>query len=223
MTAAAQAKRLYPSPTKALTAAAAYAPFDDVPDDRPWVTLSMVSSVDGAVSVNSLSSGLGSPMDQAVFAALRARSDVLLVGAGTARAESYRPVRRAGQRLAIVSASGAFPADLPVFTDAQTVIVAPLDGPALAGTVERYGRGTVDLAAAIAGLRARHILAEGGPRLNGQLFALGLVDEICLTMSPAVVAGDASRLAFNAHEHFQHLQLVHVLHDDGFLFLRYRR
>jgi riboflavin biosynthesis pyrimidine reductase len=223
MIAAPRAKRLFPSPTKALTATTAYAHFDDVPDDRPWVTLSMVTSVDGAISVNSLSSGLGSPMDQAVFSALRARSDVLLVGAGTARTESYRPVRRDGQRLAIVSASGTFPADQPVFTDAQTVIVAPLDGAALPGTVERFGLGTVDLTAAIAGLRARRILAEGGPRLNGQLLALGLVDEICLTLSPAVVAGDASRLAFNAHERFQHLQLVHVLHADGFLFLRYRR
>jgi riboflavin biosynthesis pyrimidine reductase len=214
---------LFPSAGRLTTAAAAYEPFDDVPTDRPWVTLSMVSSIDGAISVNNLSAGLGCPMDQSVFAALRARSDLLLVGAGTARAESYRPVRRPGQRLAIVSASGDFPPNAPVFTDIQTVIVAPTDGPSLPGNVERFGQGHVDLTAAIAGLGARYILAEGGPRLNGQLLALGLVDEICLTISPAVVAGDASRLAVDTHERFEQFQLAHVLHADGFLFLRYRR
>jgi riboflavin biosynthesis pyrimidine reductase len=206
-----------------MTAVAAYKPFADEPSDRPWVTVSMVSSIDGAIAVDNLSAGLGCPMDQAVFAALRSRSDLLLVGAGTARAENYRPVRREGQRLAIVSASGNFPSNQPVFTDAQTVIVAPTDGPSLPGHVARFGAGQVDLAAAIAGLRARRILVEGGPRLNGQLFALGLVDEICLTMSPAIVGGDASRLAVNSRERFQSFQLAHVLHADGFLFLRYRR
>ncbi len=38
------------------------------------------------------SRGLQSPADQAVFSALRAVSDAVVVGAGTARAEGYGPV-----------------------------------------------------------------------------------------------------------------------------------
>ena len=36
------------------------------------------------------------------------------------------------------------------------------------------------------------VLAEGGPSLNGQLAAAGLIDEICLTLSPRLVSGDGS-------------------------------
>jgi riboflavin biosynthesis pyrimidine reductase len=185
--------------------------------------MSMVTSIDGAIAVSEQSGGLGCPHDQAIFSALRFRSDVLLVGAGTVRAERYRPIKRAGQRLAIVTRSGALPFDEPVYGHEQTVLVAPQNGPELPGTVERYGADDVDLCAAIAGLGGRHMLAEGGSHLNGQLIALGLVDEVCLTLSPHLVAGAAPRLATNTREVFAHFTLLHVLEADGFLFLRYRR
>jgi riboflavin biosynthesis pyrimidine reductase len=139
-----------------------------------------------------------------------------------ARAEGYRPIKRPGQRLAIVTRSGNLP-DEPVYEHEQTVLVAPTNGPPLRGNVARYGTDEVDLRAAIAGLGGHHVLAEGGSHLNGQLIALGLVDEICVTMSPHVVAGMAPRMATNSTEVFTSFELHHVLEADGFLFLRYRR
>src|SRR5262249_32779325 len=41
---------------------------------------------------------------------------------------------------------------------------------------------------------ARSVLAEGGPSLNAQLAGAGLLDEVCLTLSPAIVGGDGKRI-----------------------------
>src|SRR6056297_1089071 len=62
-------------------------------DGRPWVMLNMIVSVDGAIAIDELSGGLGGPGDHAVFSTLRGLADVVLVAAGTARAEQYRPAR----------------------------------------------------------------------------------------------------------------------------------
>lgn len=59
-------------------------------DTRPWVLSNMVSSVDGAATVNGLSGELGGPGDLVVFGALRAVADVIVAGAETVRAERYR-------------------------------------------------------------------------------------------------------------------------------------
>ena len=68
------------------------------PTGRPWVLVNMVASIDGATAVDGRSGGLGGPGDKAVFHALRAVADVILVGAGTVRAEHYGPAapRRRG-------------------------------------------------------------------------------------------------------------------------------
>ncbi|TLF79493.1 pyrimidine reductase family protein [Nocardia cyriacigeorgica] len=61
--------------------------------DRPWVRANFVSSIDGAVTSDGLSGGLGTDADRRVFLALRELADVVLVGAGTARAENYGPAK----------------------------------------------------------------------------------------------------------------------------------
>jgi riboflavin biosynthesis pyrimidine reductase len=60
---------------------------------RPRVRLNMVASVDGAASLQGRSGALGGPADKALFATLRSLADVVLVGAGTMRAEEYGPAR----------------------------------------------------------------------------------------------------------------------------------
>ena len=101
-------------------------------DGRPWVLVNMIASVDGAIAVDGRSGGLGGPADQAMLGALRATADVVLVGAGTVRAEGYRPPRTPGveaaagrtarsqtprPRLAVVTARGDLDAGLPMFAD----------------------------------------------------------------------------------------------------------
>ncbi len=71
----------------------------DPPPGRPYVLVNMVSSVDGAISVDGLSGGLSSEADKSVFAYLRSIADVILVGAATAREENYGPPKVAAHRI----------------------------------------------------------------------------------------------------------------------------
>ncbi|MBF6435905.1 pyrimidine reductase family protein [Nocardia cyriacigeorgica] len=61
--------------------------------DRPWVRANFVSSIDGAVTSDGVSGGLGTDADRKVFLALRELADVVLVGAGTVRTENYGPAK----------------------------------------------------------------------------------------------------------------------------------
>jgi len=64
------------------------------PGGRTWTRLSFVATADGSTQGGDGRAGsLSTPVDREVFALLRSLSDVILVGAGTARAERYRPVR----------------------------------------------------------------------------------------------------------------------------------
>jgi riboflavin biosynthesis pyrimidine reductase len=84
----------------------------------------------------------------------------------------------------------------------------------------------VDLAVALTTLQSmghRTVLSEGGPTLNAQLVAAGLLDELCLTVSPRMVGGDAKRiLAGPLLTPPAELRLHSICEEDGYLFLRYR-
>ena len=68
-------------------------------DDELRVALNMIASVDGRIAVDGHSAALGGPADRALFHALRARADAVMVAAGTLRAERYGPIiRNAGVR-----------------------------------------------------------------------------------------------------------------------------
>ncbi len=57
--------------------------------DGPWVRANFVNSIDGAFTVDGVSKGLGTDADHRVFEVLRELADVIVVGAGTVRAENY--------------------------------------------------------------------------------------------------------------------------------------
>ena len=88
------------------------------------------------------------------------------------------------------------------------------------------GDDDVDLTFALAELGARgaaHVLAEGGPTLNGQLAEARLLDELCVTLSPLLASGDAKRLiAGSTLSSLERLRLLSICEADGYLFLRYR-
>jgi riboflavin-specific deaminase-like protein len=220
------------------------------PAGRPWVLTNMIASADGAASIDGLSGQLGGPGDRAVFRALRAVADVILVGAGTVRAENYQPskpsidqqARRAARgqapvpRIAVVT--GRLDLDLsgPLFTDSPDrplVLTGTRPSPeqlARASDVAEVivaGADTVDLAAgltALAGTGAGVVLCEGGPTLNGQLLAADLIDEACLTIAPVLAGGAASRIMHGSPlDQAQRLRLDRVLEQDGLLLLRYVR
>jgi riboflavin biosynthesis pyrimidine reductase len=221
--------------------------------DRAWVRANMIESADGAAEVDGLSGGLSGPGDRDVFGVLRALADVILVGAGTARDEQYRPARvrpawaglRAGRPAAppIAVLTGRLDLDLagPLLSsaiggpapDARTIVITcgtcSADRRAAVAAhadVIVAGERQVDLAAAVAALAQRghrRILAEGGPRLLGQLAAAGLIDELCVTVSPVLAGGPAGRIIQGpaGGDGRARLDLAHVLAGDSYLFCRY--
>jgi len=217
----------------------------------PWLRANMVASVDGAAYLDGVTKGLSSDADRHLFALLRTLADVILVGAGTVRAERYAPVRRhelwpdlrTGRAptppIAVVSArldldpSSRLIASAP--PSARTIVITTAQAPAerriaLDGPAEVIvaGQETVDLKAAVTALAERghrRILAEGGPRLLARIAAAGLLDELCLTIGPVLAGPGADRILAGATSAMapQPLTLAHVLEDDGFLLCRYIR
>jgi riboflavin biosynthesis pyrimidine reductase len=180
---------------------------------------------------------------------MRALTDVIMVGAGTVRAEGYGPARlsdedvaareRRGQapvpRIAVVTRSVALDWGSPLFAEATSrpIVLAPAD--AMQDRLDRArevaevipaGSGSVDLAAAFAMLGqrgARTVLCEGGPALNGRLAAARLVDELCLSVAPLLTAGDAKRAVDGrALSPPLGMTLASACEEDDVLFLRYR-
>ncbi|MFF0478160.1 pyrimidine reductase family protein [Streptomyces sp. NPDC004284] len=218
----------------------------------PWLRANMVSSLDGAGQHEGRSQPLSSETDMRIFGVLRGLADVVVVGAETVRLEGYRPARAreafaarraaAGQGpapvIAVVSASLSLDFSLPLFTEPllPTLVLTGAAAPAerieaarAAGAVVLIaGDGPgVEPARAVAALAERGLrrqLTEGGPRLLGQFVAAGVLDELCLTVSPTMTAGGAQRIAGGPSVAVPtRFQVASVLEQDGFLFTRYRR
>lgn len=255
-----------PAGPAALAALAAFYPYPEAGEQasRPWVRANMIFSADGAATVDGRSGGLSGRADRAVFSVLRSLADVILVGAGTARIEQYRPVQlaeawpalRAGRSptppIAVVTRqlTGLDPDGPLLITEpgqARTIVftteAAPADlraRAARAADVIVAGPDLVQPEAIIGALAERgyrRVLTEGGPRLLEQIVAAGLLDELCLTVSPVLAGGWAGRIvaappasgtrAARAGRPAQlgpaELRLAHVLEDGGHLLCRYLR
>jgi len=207
----------------------------------PYVRVNFVASADGAVTVDGRSGGLGGPGDRRVFGRLRELAEVVLVGAGTVRAEDYRGARRPtlGRELpppiAVVTGSADLDPGSRLFTDTAvppivlTLASAPADRrerlAAAGADVVALDRLTPDALLAELAARGLHrVLCEGGPGLFGDLLAADAVDELCLSVAPLLAGGDAGRIARGpSGTPARPLSLVGVAHEDGTLFLRYRR
>ncbi|MDO8391189.1 MAG: dihydrofolate reductase family protein [Actinomycetota bacterium] len=220
-------RRLFPHPADAIDLREAYDVERPAPAGRPWVSLCMVSSLDGSTVVDTTSRGLSNPTDQALLLTLRSFADVILVGAATVRHENYGPPKRADQRIAVVSRSGRFDFDSPLFASGRAIVVLPEDAPQVPVPSVRAGTDTLDLPAALGLLHtqfgANVVQAEGGATLNGLLAAGDFIDELNLTVSPQISGGDGQRLTVGAPALARRMHLAHVLEDDGFLFTRYVR
>jgi riboflavin biosynthesis pyrimidine reductase len=226
-------RQLFPDPLDPVDPGDVYGdPPRTGPGGRPGVRLNMIASVDGATTVAGVSGGLGGSADHDLFMLLRSLADVVLVAAGTARAEGYGPSR---VPVAVVTRSCRLNWEAPFFTSpiarptVVTVAAAPPAALARAAEVAEVvvaGDRDVDLAVALDALGGRGhraVLAEGGPILNAQLAAAGLLDELCLSLSPRLVGGAAKRILDGLPVPGPApLRLCSVCEQDGFLFLRYR-
>lgn len=210
----------------------------------PLLRVNFVSSVDGAATHNGLSGGLSNDADKRYFELLRRASDVVLVGAGTVRAEGYGPLRVSDESVrwrlahelgphptfAIVSRSLDFDLaivrDAPVwpvvFTTANALVPAELVHGAdvvIAGAERVEGSRIVS---ALAERGHDTVLCEGGPHLFANLLDDDVVDELCLTVAPGLEGGNGIRITSGLAEQ-RGLELASILRSGSTLFLRYRR
>ncbi len=180
--------------------------------DRPFVTLKLAASLDGRIATaRGESRWISSAEARAYVHRLRAETDAVLVGSGTALADdpalTARSKGRVVQRPAriVVDAQLRVPPRAKLFAadGAPRYVLCASNAPALRKRrIEALGvqvlpirarRGKVSLRAALERLAAEGIgtvLVEGGGGLAAALLAEGLVDELLWFAAPKLIGGD---------------------------------
>ncbi len=209
--------------------------------------VNFIASLDGATTVAGRSRGLQSPGDLRVFRLLRALADAVLVGAGTAAAEGYGPMSDDSAVGRLRVALGR-PATAPIVVVSRRASLAP-DGrlaggpsPTLCITCEAAdadrraalvdagtdvlvcGEDDVDLPLALDRLAERgleQLTCEGGPALLRSALTDWVVDELDLTIAPALVGGGVRLVGDDPLPDLARLDLRSLLEEDGMLFARY--
>jgi len=215
--------------------------------DRPYVVANMISTADGRATLGGRTEGISSDTDRVLFHSLRAQVDAVMVGTGTIAIERYGPLARRPEVRALRTALGLpesplcvtasrsmeLPVDAPLFGDPDSHVTVLTNSdreppPCRCRlTVERLPGAELDLTACATLLRERHgiraMLLEGGPTVLAAMLAAGLVDELFLSLSPLLVGGDEpSLLEGSALERPLSLELLSLLEEHGYLYLRYR-
>jgi riboflavin biosynthesis pyrimidine reductase len=174
-----------------------------------WVRANMIISQDGHfVGPSDSSRDLTSEADLKLLLLLRALSDVVLVGANTARVENYRQPKardefafldRKPPRLAIISSSLDFDVTSNLFHGGEhrTLVINAGDNVASEElldaadvvSVKNNENFVTSLIATLSELKLTKVTCEGGPTLLSQLLLSRAVDEYDLTLSPITVGG----------------------------------
>ena len=223
------------------------------PDDPRscWVRANMIASLDGGATADGKSGGLGGPGDRAVFALMRQLADVIVVGAGTVRAENYSgaqfsPAQRQSRQhrgqaevppIAVFTNTAMLDHDAKLFTRTEVPPLILTCADAVADAESRLGAvaevvdasgarpDRVDVSAALKSLADRgllRVLVEGGPAILGLLMEHDLLDELCMTIAPLLVGGAAERIATGTGQVHTPMRRGHLLTDEaGYLYTRY--
>lgn len=198
-------------------------------DGRPALALNMIATLDGRVTMHGHTSGIANRADYEMFHALRGAGDAVLVGAGTLRAESYGRIDQLG---VVISRSLDLPPTLGLLRAESNRVVVITDSDRelqpCAAQVEYLRMPVVDVALAMRRLHDEHgvraIVCEGGPHLNADLLAAGVVDELHLVVAPLLLAGrdPLTLVAGAALDPPLRGELAWLLESGGYLFTRYK-
>jgi riboflavin-specific deaminase-like protein len=220
------------------------------PDDLtgPYVRVNLVCTVDGKVAVEGRSRPISGGTDRILFGRLRRLSDVIVMGAGTARADNARGARarddvrefRRGLGLAevppvaVVSGSASVSTNSRLFTDTfvPPIIFTTTSAPSsrvraltdAGGDVVFAGDERVRIDLMLKELADRglnRVLCEGGATLFGNLVEANAVDDLCVTVSPLL--GGAGRVSTASTAMAIGMNLRSVIVSGGTLLLRYVR
>ena len=185
--------------------------------DRPFVYVNMAMSADGKItSIRREEPRFTSKRDKKTMDKLRAEADALLIGAGTLRHDDPRqdvrdPEMKAYRRSlgkpdlllnVVVTASAKIDPRSKLFDPAKAkgcIVATVEDAPEeslrrLAEVAEIWtvGRGRVDVPLLLSRLKARgveRLLVEGGGEMNWSFVEHDSIDEIYVTIAPAIFGG----------------------------------
>lgn len=175
--------------------------------DRPFVTLKLAVSIDGAIVDASRQPGwLTGEEARAAVHALRADSDAIAVGIGTALADDpaltvrhAAPPRRPPLRV-VFDRRARLPLHGRLVRTARELPVVDFTcgaSPDAESALREAGVETVVVASAGEALRhlgtrgVRHLLVEGGAELGSSLLAAGLVDRLVIFQAPVILGAGA--------------------------------
>ncbi len=220
-----------------------------VPPTTPaWLRSNFAMTVDGAITGSDERSGsVNTDADHVVFELLRALSDVVVLGAGTARGEGYGPLQVAAHLAEVRAAAGIGP-DLPVVLvtsqghvpealqgaePGRVMIATHASAPGLEDArrllgpdhVLLCGQSHVEPAVLVAGLHERdftRILTEGGPSLLATLIEADVVDELCVSVTPLATGGTGPRMTQGPSFDTQFMPRM-LIEEDGTVMGRWLR
>jgi len=195
---------------------------------RPWVTLKLALSLDGAIAdASGGSRWITGPRARAAAHALRAGSDAVGVGLGTviaddpsltvrdAAASRVPPMRVVFDRRARIPLDAVL---VRTARDVPTVVVAESPDAPSARALEGAGVEVVCAPSLEAGLEAlagrgvRALLVEGGARLAGALLGHALVDRLIIFRAPVLLgAGALGAFAFAPSTPLSHAARLRVI------------
>jgi riboflavin biosynthesis pyrimidine reductase len=217
-------------------------------DDLPAIAINMVTSVDGATTLDGRVGRLTGPADQALLRRLREESDAVLVGAATVRAEGYSRLLRPEARerrlhargteeplLCVVSRDANLGPGAPALRAAPSALVFLTSDAAVLPDAEREVLALrapsaapgepVTLRPLLARLRGEHgvehVVCEGGGTLNAALLAEGVVGELFVAVSPLVAREPDSPALVGGVAEPLGLELMAHASAEDFVFLRY--
>ncbi len=172
-----------------------------------WLRLNLVTGLGGQIAGPSgTSDDLTGGIDRVLLGVLRRGAHVVLVGAGTARAEGYALPRSA--RLAVATLGGRLaPEDLPEPVSGRVALVlCPASRAAAQATAlgdrarvlpvrDDVDERPVRLVEALADEGLTRVVCEGGGGLAAALVAAGAVHELDQTIAPVLLSPGAPLLS----------------------------
>lgn len=174
---------------------------------RPWVTLKLALSLDGAVVDASRERGwLTGPDAQRAVHFMRARADAVGIGIGTALADDpmltvrEAPPPRVAPARVIFDRAARLPLDSQLVRGAgehPLIVLASGQSPSREAALAAAGVDVVrvkDIPEALEALRQRgirHLLVEGGAVVASALMTASMVDRLIIFQAPVILGRDA--------------------------------
>lgn len=227
-----------------------YAPPSD--ESQAFVRFNFVMTADGGATHRGVSGEIGGEGDKRMFQLLRRHAHVLVMGAGTVRAEGYegdllsaedktwREQNGLSQVLPVALISGGLhlePSDqffaqaptTPIVYTAETSSPEAREKLSAVAEVVIAGRDSVEPALVVKDLVARgyrNIHSEGGPTVFGDFQRANLVDSLCVTIAPKTAGPGEKRIGGEGPTEgnaLRQMTLHNLLEHHGELFAEYRK